>query len=67
MDSIVKLEITDAQRDLLVEGLRFVRSARKLAFRDKFNNPYPNTGVELTEVSALLERLGRPAKVEAAK
>jgi hypothetical protein len=67
MDAIVKLEITDAQRDLLVEGLRFVRSARKLAFRDKFNNPYPNTNVELTEVSVLLECLGKPVKVEAAK
>jgi hypothetical protein len=67
MDAILNLEITDAQRDLLVEGLRFVRSARKLAFRDKFNNPYPNTGTELSEVSALMERLARPAKAETAK
>lgn len=67
MDAIVKLEITDAQRDLLVEGLRFVRSARKLAFRDKFNNPYPNTGNELQEVSSLMERLAKPAKTDAAK
>jgi hypothetical protein len=66
MDANVTLEITDAQRNLLVEGLRFVRSARKLAFRDKFNNPYPNTTVELTEVTELLERLGKPSKPEAA-
>lgn len=67
MDAIVKLEITDAQRDLLVEGLRFVRSARKLAFRDKFNTPYPNTTAELSEVCALMERLAKPAKADAAK
>lgn len=66
MDANVTLEITDAQRNLLVEGLRFVRSARKLAFRDKFNNPYPNTSVELTEVAELLERLGKPSKAEVA-
>lgn len=68
MDANVKLEITDAQRELLVEGLRFVRSARKLSFRDKFSNPYPNSAEELNEVSALLECLSRPkAKVEVAK
>ena len=68
MDATVKLEITDAQRELLVEGLRFVRSARKLSFRDKFSNPYPNSATELNEVSALLEHLVVPkAKVEIAK
>ena len=68
MDANVKLEITDAQRELLVEGLRFVRSARKLSFRDKFSNPYPNSAEELSEVSALLESLSRPkSKVEVAK
>ena len=68
MDANVTLEITDAQRELLVEGLRFVRSARKLAFRDKFSNPYPNSAEELTELSALLDRLSRPkSKVEVAK
>lgn len=53
----MKLEITDAQRELLVEGLRFVRNARKLSFRDKFSNPYPNSAEELNAVSALLETL----------
>lgn len=68
MDANVNLEITDAQRELLVEGLRFVRSARKLAFRDKFSNPYPNSTEELNAVAALLEHLSRPkAKVEVAK
>lgn len=67
MDAM-KLEITDAQRELLVEGLRFVRSARKLAFRDKFSNPYPNTTEELNDVAVLLESLSKPkAKVEVAK
>lgn len=68
MDATLKLELTDTQRDLLVEGLRFVRSARKLSFRDKFSNPYPQTEEELNEVSALLERLARPkVKAEVAK
>jgi hypothetical protein len=68
MDANVKLEITEAQRELIVEGLRFVRSARKLSFRDKFSNPYPNQADELSAVAVLLESLSRPkAKVEVAK
>lgn len=67
MDATVKLELTDAQRELLVEGLRFVRSARKLSFRDKFTNSYPNGAEELNQVSALMERLALPKKVEVAK
>lgn len=68
MDATVKLELTDSQRELLVEGLRFVRSARKLSFRDKFSNPYPNSADELSEVSALLEHLSvAKSKVEVAK
>lgn len=67
MDANVKLEITDAQRELIVEGLRFVRSARKLSFRDKFTNIYPDSATELNEVSALMESLAVPKKVEVAK
>ena len=68
MEANVKLEITDTQRELLVEGLRFVRSARKLSFRDKFSNIYPNSATELSEVSALLEHLVVPkSKVEVAR
>ena len=67
MDANVKLEITDAQRELLVEGLRFVRSARKLSFRDKYTNIYPDSATELNEVSALMEYLAVPKKVVVAK
>ncbi len=67
MDANVKLELTDAQRELIVEGLRFVRSARKLSFRDKFTNIYPDSTTELNEVTALMETLAVPKKVEVAK
>ena len=64
----MQLEISEAQRELLVEGLRYVRSSRKLSFRDKFTNNYPNSAVELPEIIELLERLAKPgARVEVAK
>lgn len=64
----MQLEISEAQRELLVEGLRYVRSARKLSFRDKFNNSYPKSAEELSDVAELIERLAKPnARVEVAK
>ena len=34
MSDLLHLELTDRQRDLLLRGLRFVRSSRMLEIRD---------------------------------
>lgn len=64
LDSTFKVEITEAQRALLLEGLRFVRSARMLSVRDQFNQSYPNGGNDLRELAKLVEKLKNTLPVE---
>jgi len=45
----VNLELTKAQRDMLLDGLKFIRSARALDVRD------PAPGEDLTRQSELSE------------
>lgn len=49
MSEYVNLELTKEQRDLLLDGLRFVRSARALEVRD------PKPGEDLTRKAELSE------------
>lgn len=64
LDSTYKLEITEAQRTMLLEGLRFVRSARMLSVRDQLNQSYPNGSNDLRELAKLVEKLKNSIPVE---
>ncbi|HVW01013.1 MAG TPA: hypothetical protein VHB77_11760 [Planctomycetaceae bacterium] len=57
MESNLTVELTDTQRELLIEGLRFVRSARKLAFRDPLASTDEQREADLRQVAALMDRL----------
>jgi len=53
MDGFVNLELTKQQREMLLDGLRFVRSARALDIRDFHEGDDPNRMAELAEVDQL--------------
>lgn len=57
MDTLLKLEINSVERELLLEGLRFVRRARQLTFREAEDLTYPNFQNDLHTVAELFERL----------
>jgi len=57
MDLNVSVEINHDQRTLLLEGLRFIRSARKLEFRDPMAPTSDRREAELKQIAALMERL----------
>jgi hypothetical protein len=57
MDSTLTVELTDHQRKLLLEGLRFVRSQRKLEFRDPLAEPSQERETDLRQVTQLMDRL----------
>ena len=61
MDANLTVELTNQQRDLLLEGLRFVRSARKLGFRDPLEGPNAERDNDLRQVTQLMERLHVPS------
>jgi hypothetical protein len=57
MDSTLTVELTEHQRKLLLEGLRFVRSNRKLEFRDPLAAPSVERETDLRQVAQLMDRL----------
>ena len=54
MNEFVNLEVTKEQRKLLLDGLRFVRSARALDVRDPKPGDDPTRSEELAEVDELV-------------
>ncbi len=50
-------EFNTHERDLILEGLRFVRSARKLEFRPATAKPDPKRVADLEAIAELLSRL----------
>ena len=63
MEANLNVQLTSEQRALVLEGLRFVRSSRKLAFRDPLAPPDAQSESDLQAVTALMERLhGQPAE-----
>ncbi len=54
MSDYVNLELTKEQRDLLLDGLKFVRSARALDVRDPLPNEDVTRKAELSEVDELV-------------
>lgn len=69
MNDLLHLELTDRQRELLLRGLRFVRSSRMLEIRDSSDITDDQRKDELGELRQLSEMLGqntaaaKPARV----
>ncbi|MBX3450472.1 MAG: hypothetical protein KF777_12965 [Planctomycetaceae bacterium] len=64
--SAPQIELNDRQRDLLLRGLRFVRSSRMLGFRETQDISEEERQEELREIAALrqlLEADSQPATV----
>ncbi|WP_157606195.1 hypothetical protein [Schlesneria paludicola] len=57
MSDLFHLELTDRQRELLVRGLRFVRSSRMLEIRDTPDKIAEERKDELSEIRQLVEML----------
>ena len=57
MNEPVNLELTRQQRDLVLEGLRYIRSARRLAFRDPLAPPDEQRNTELRVIGELMGQL----------
>ncbi len=65
MSDLLQLELTDRQRELLLRGLRFVRSSRMLEIRassDITDDERKDELVELRELSDLLGQRAAAAK-----
>ena len=58
MNDLLHLELTDRQRELLLRGLRFVRSSRMLEIRDSSDLTDDQRKDELGELRQLSEMLG---------
>ena len=61
MDSVVTLELSGTQKDLILEGLRFVRSSRKLGFRDPLAPPDEQREQDIVVVQNLISRINESA------
>ena len=61
MNDMLHLELTDRQRELLLRGLRFVRSSRMLEIRDTPDTIAEERRTELTEIRNLVEMLDQKA------
>lgn len=57
MSEKLHVELNDRQRELLLRGLRFVRSSRMLEFRDSSDITEDERKVELSEIRQLVEML----------
>lgn len=59
MNDLLHLELTDRQRELLLRGLRFVRSSRMLEIRDSSDLTDDQRKNELGELRQLSDMLGQ--------
>lgn len=57
MSDMIRLELTDRQRELLLRGLRYVRSSRMLEIREVPDKIADERRTELNEISHLVEML----------
>jgi hypothetical protein len=57
MSELIHLELTDRQRELLLRGLRYVRSSRMLETRDHPDKEAEERKTELSEIRHLVEIL----------
>lgn len=61
MSDSVHLELTERQRELLLRGLRYVRSSRMLEIRDTPDAAADERKSELSEIRHLVEMLDQKA------
>ena len=66
MSELMHLELTDRQRELLLRGLRYVRSSRMLEIRDTPDNAAEERTSELSEIRNLVAMLDQKAGAAAA-
>ena len=52
------VELSNNQRELLLEGLRYLRSSRRYEFREPLAPPDPRREDDLHEIAALMNQLG---------
>ena len=57
MSELLSLAVTSHQRDLLLEGLRYVRSARRFEFRETSAPPDDRREGDIQEITGLLGQL----------
>ncbi len=62
MSESLHLELNDRQREILLRGLRFVRSSRMLEFRDATDITEDERRDELTQIRALSDLLDRKTR-----
>jgi hypothetical protein len=62
MSESLHLELNDRQREILLRGLRFVRSSRMLEFRDATETTEDERRDELTQIRALSDLLDRKTR-----
>ncbi len=61
MSELMHLELSDRQRELLLRGLRYVRSSRMLEIRDTDDTSAEERTTELTEIRHLVAMLDQKA------
>jgi hypothetical protein len=57
MNSVLRLELSSSQKELVLEGLRYVRSSRKLGFRDPLAAPDEQREQDISTVQSLISRI----------
>lgn len=62
MSDPLHVELSDFQRELLLRGLRFVRSSRMLEFRDAAEITDQDRQTELGEIRQLCDLLDRKSR-----
>ena len=62
MNQVTQLELTERQRELLLRGLRYVRSSRMLEIRDVPDNIAEERKTELSEIRHLVEMIDQKSE-----
>lgn len=57
MDSVLTLELSGSQKELVLEGLRYVRSSRKLGFREPLAPPDEKREKDIVDVQNLIRQI----------
>lgn len=67
MNDNLTLELTQHQRELVLEGLRYIRSARRYEPREPSEGPNERRDTDLRTIASLMGQLDPAAAVPAAR